>query len=141
MAPAVLIADTDRDLCDLYRHFFFHHGWRVQTSGEALECLAQLRQCLPHLLILDLHLPWGGGDGLLAVMRDDSSLARVPVVLTSTEASAETISRLVSPPVVRALWKPFSLTALLDIVRSELGNGQPGWRKESLEPASRGLCS
>jgi hypothetical protein len=67
-------------------------------------------------------------------MRDDPSLARVPVILTSTEASPEAVSGLVSPPVVQALWKPFSLTALLEIVRS-------GLAKESRQPAFPGLGS
>jgi DNA-binding NtrC family response regulator len=126
MAATVHIADADRELCDLYGRFFSHHGWQVQTSGGGLECLAQLRQCLPNLLILDFHIPWGGADGLLAVMCSDPALARVPVVLTSTETSAEALSRLVSPPVVRTLGKPYSLTALLNIVCSELGNRQLG---------------
>src|SRR6516225_996430 len=135
MAPAVLIADADRELCDLYRRFFSRHGWQVRTSGAGLECLTQLRQCSPQLLILDLQLPWGGADGLLAVMRDDPGLARVPVILTSTGASPEALSGLVSSPVVQALWKPFSLTALLEIVRSGSGKGEPVSRKESREPA------
>ena len=129
MAPAVLIADADWDLCDLYWRFFSHRGWQVRTSGAGLECLTQLRQCSPHLLILDLRLPWGGADGLLAVMRDDPGLARIPVILTPTDSLAGPVS----PPVVHTLWKPFSLTALLEIVRAELGKGQPMPRKETRE--------
>jgi len=141
MVPTVLIADVDRELCGLYRRFFSCHGWQVQTFGEALTCLTQLRQDSPQLLILDLSLPWGGADGLLAVMRDDPGLARVPVVLTSTTAYADTLFCLVSPPVVRALVKPFALTALLELMPAKLGNGQPGRRNESRHLASPGLCS
>ena len=135
MVPTVLIADVDRELCGLYRRFFSCHGWQVQTFGEALTCLTQLRQDSPQLLILDLSLPWGGADGLLAVMRDDPDLARVPVILTSAEASPKPHSGQVWPPVVQALGKPFSLTALLEIVRSGLGKGEPVSRKERREPA------
>ncbi len=124
MAPVVLIADADQELCGLYRRFFSHHGWQVRTSGGGLECLAQLRQCSPHLLMLDRQLAWGGADGVLAVMRDDPCLARIPVILTSTDASAEALSDLVSPPVVQALWKPFSMKALLEIVSFRIGNGR-----------------
>ena len=139
MAPAVLIADADWDLCDLYWRFFSHRGWQVRTSGAGLECLTQLRQCSPHLLILDLRLPWGGADGLLAVMRDDPGLARIPVILTSTEAFPEALSSLISPPVVKVLWKPFSLTALFDIMCSELRKGYQGWSMGSRNLASPGL--
>lgn len=125
MTSAVFIADADAELRDLYREFFTHHGWRVQTSEGGLECLSQMRRYSPHLLILDLELRWGGADGLLAVMRGDPGLARVPVVLTSTEASSEALSGLMSPPVVQALGKPFSLTVLLGIARSVLWHAQP----------------
>jgi DNA-binding response OmpR family regulator len=137
MMPTVLIAEADAELCELYRRFFSHHSWQVQISGGGLECLAKLRQSSPRILILDVHLPWGGADGLLALMRDDPRLACVPVILTSTDA----LSGPVSPQVVHTLWKPFPLTALLEIVRSELGKGQPTPRKESREWTSAGVCS
>jgi CheY-like chemotaxis protein len=122
MAPAVLIADADAELCDLGRRFFARHGWLARTAGGGVDCLAQLRQLSPQLLILDLALPWGGADGLLAVMRDDPGLARIPVVLTSVDASSpEALSGLVSPPVVQALREPLSLMALLEIVRPASG--------------------
>jgi CheY-like chemotaxis protein len=135
----LLIAETDRDLCDLYDRLFTHHGWQVRTSNGALDCLTQLRQHLPQLLILDGQLPWGGAEGLLAVMRDDPSLARIPVILTTTEAAPEAESGSAPPPVVQTLWKPFSLAVLLELVRSELENGQPGWKMEGTHPA--GVCS
>jgi DNA-binding response OmpR family regulator len=135
MAPAVLIADADPELCDLYRRFFSHHAWQVRVAEDGIECLAQLRQFSPELLILDVTLLWGGADGLLALMRDDPALARVPVILTSAEASPERRSGLLSPPVVQALGKPFSLTVLLEIVRSGPGKGEPVPRKERREPA------
>ncbi len=112
--PTVLVADADSDLCDLYRLFFSRHGWQVRSSGGGVECLAQLRQASPRFLILDMQLLWGGADGLLEVMRDDPELASVPVVLTSTAAFPESLSGQASPPVVQALGKPFSLTALLE---------------------------
>ena len=124
MAPAVLIADTDTDLCDLYRRFFSYHGWQVQTSGGGLECLAQLRRFTPDLLILDEQLPWGGADGVLGVMRDEPRFRHVPVILTLTAASPDSPSALVSPPVVQALCKPFSFTALLEIMRSAMETAQ-----------------
>jgi osmotically-inducible protein OsmY len=40
MAPAVLIADADRDLCDLYRRFFPITVGRSKPPGEDL-CVAE----------------------------------------------------------------------------------------------------
>ena len=121
MAPAVLIADTDTDLCDLYRRFFSYHGWQVQISGGGLECLAQLRRFTPDLLILDEQLPWGGAEGVLDVMREEPRFEYVPVILTFTAALPDSPSDLMVPPVVQTLPKPFSFAALLEIMRSVMG--------------------
>ena len=141
MAPVVLIADSDRVLCTLYERFLSRNGWQVRTSGAGLACLAQMRQAAPRVLILDLHLPWGGADGLLAVMRDDPRLAHVPVILTSTDTCAQTYSDVVLPPVVQVLRKPFSLTVLLELMCSEMGNEQLLVRTRSEELASPSLSS
>lgn len=130
--PTVLIADADQDLCNLYHQFFAQHGWRVHTTGTGLDCLLRLGKCVPHLLIIDSQLPWGGADGVLAVIREDSDLAGVPVVVTAAAADGAAVAGLVSPPVVHTLAKPFALSALLDIVRSAPGNGQPDWM--AMEP-------
>jgi DNA-binding response OmpR family regulator len=112
--PTVLIAEADADLRAIYQRFFSYHSWQVQTAGGGLECLAKLRQLPPDLLVLDWELPWGGGEGVLTLMRENPRLRRVPVLLTSVLTSPQALSGLVTPPVVQALQKPFPLRALLE---------------------------
>lgn len=109
--PTLLFADADRELREIYPSLLSHKGFVVETAGDGLECLAKLRQFMPDLLILDLELPWGGGDGVLGVMREDPRLQAVRVVLTSTAAG--NLDSVTSPPVVLTLPKPFPLSALL----------------------------
>lgn len=120
MTPIVHIADADPELPDLYRRFFTHYGWQVEIATGGLDCLARLRQTPPQLLILDCPLPRGGPDGVLAVMRNDRDLCRIPVILTFTSARAEMPTESMSPPVVRALAKPFALKTLLEHARAAL---------------------
>jgi DNA-binding NtrC family response regulator len=124
MAPIVLIADADQELRDLYRRFFSHHGWRVETASGGVDCLEHLRRDRPHVLILDWRLPWGGPDGLLAVMHDDGDLCRVPVILMSVSPCG-TMPTDTSPPVAGVLPKPFSLPKLLELARAALAIRQP----------------
>jgi CheY-like chemotaxis protein len=49
MGFAVLVADANRELRELYRRFLSRHGWQVQTAEGGLECLAYLRQSPPQL--------------------------------------------------------------------------------------------
>ena len=41
-------------------------NWSRQSSG--LECVARLRERVPDVLVLEPQLPWGGGEGVLAIM-------------------------------------------------------------------------
>lgn len=120
MAPHVLVADADAELPELYRRFFAHYDWQVELANGGLDCLVRLRRAPPDILILNCQLPWGGPDGVLAVMRDDRDLCRVPVILTFTSATADGAAESLSAPVVRVLAKPFALQTLLEVSRAAL---------------------
>lgn len=114
--PTILHADGDRELREIYRCFFTCRGYRFLTADGGLACLEKLQECSPDLLILDLELPWGGGDGVLAVMREEARLLKTSVVVTSTLASAGVLNDYLSPPVVGVLAKPVTLSALIALI-------------------------
>jgi DNA-binding response OmpR family regulator len=120
MKPTLLIAEGDAELCDIYRRFFSNRGYQVETASDGLDCLQQLRRLTPAAVVLDLELRWGGGDGVLAWLREQGAAARVPVVLTATASQALEVEGYVAPPVVEVLAKPFALTVLLESVRAAL---------------------
>jgi len=118
MKQTLLIADGDAELCDLYRRFFTEGGYEVETSSDGLSCLRKLRQRAPVVLVLDLELRWGGGDGVLAWLREESPTHGIPVILTATAGYAQDFAECSAPPVMDYLPKPFALNALLESVRS-----------------------
>lgn len=135
MKPTLLIADGDAELCDVYGRFLTERGYEVATSTDGLDCLRKLRQLTPAVVVLDLDLRWGGGDGVLAWLREENPMPAISVVLTATACSADGAERS-EPPVVAYLPKPFALTALLESVRAAVANGHAGARNASLVPAS-----
>jgi DNA-binding response OmpR family regulator len=66
----VLIADPDESLLALYREALACEGFEVATATDGLDCLAKLRSIALDVLVLDLELLWGGGDGVLARMHE-----------------------------------------------------------------------
>jgi DNA-binding response OmpR family regulator len=129
MKPAVLIADSDADLCDVYQKFVSARGYEVETASDGLDCLAKLRQATPAAVVLDLKLRWGGGDGVLAWLREERAASGVAVILTATPVQALDFREVHEPPVIGCLLKPFALTALLERVRSAVAGGQMAARK------------
>jgi two-component system KDP operon response regulator KdpE len=126
MKQALLIADDDAELCDICRKFFTKFGYEVETAADGLDCLEKLRRRPPAVLVLDLGLRWGGGDGVLARLREESALPSFPVVLTATAGYLPDGPALIEPPVVHCLHKPFALNALLESVRSAVASGGRG---------------
>jgi DNA-binding response OmpR family regulator len=118
MEPNLLIADSDAALCDLYQRFLNRHDYQVAIASDGLDCLKKLRQARPSLLVLERELRWGGGDGVLAWLREERAGSEVAVVLTTTGGSLPNRADAMEPPVVRFLPKPFTLAALLDTVRA-----------------------
>src|SRR5579863_4951568 len=62
----VLVAHPDAGLRSACRESLGGEGCEVASAGSGLECLSQLKVDLPDVLVLDVDLPWGGGDGVLA---------------------------------------------------------------------------
>ena len=130
MKKRLLIADHDAVLCEVFRRFLTERGYEVETSTDGLDCLAKLRQVTPAVLLLDLELLWGGGDGVLAWLREERLAPRIPVLLAANAAAPPDLTELEGPPVVDVLFKPFSLAALLESVRSAVAS------KEGRKPSN-----
>ncbi|MFZ1933908.1 MAG: response regulator [Thermoguttaceae bacterium] len=78
------MADPDESLRPVYRGPLFEEGFELVTATSGLECVTRLRERSPDVLVLEPQLPWGGGEGVLAIMGEVPQLATVPVmVLTS----------------------------------------------------------
>ena len=117
MKPILLIAESDAELRDAYRRLLAGHGFDVETAADGLDCLEKLRRLAPEVLVLDPELRWGGGDGLLARLREERATSGVSVVLTAMAGNPPDVAGDIEPPVVQFLPKPFSLAALLESVR------------------------
>ena len=74
------------------------------------------REHLPDLILLDLHLPDGPGEDVLAALRSDPRTAAIPVVVLSADATAGQLERLRAAGARDYLSKPFEMTKLFDLV-------------------------
>jgi DNA-binding response OmpR family regulator len=121
MKPRLLIADSDPDLCHVFQRFLSGQGYEVETASDGLSCLEKVRRTNPAVLLLDRGLYWGGGDGVLAWLREEWALSGPAVVLTATAGSLSDVPADTSPPVVGVLPKPFLVRDLLESLAIALG--------------------
>lgn len=138
MRAAILLAEGDSELRGLYSEYLRKQGYAVAVAAHGLDCLQQLRQTSPDVLVIDLELTWGGGDGVVDWLRADSGRAKLPVILTAAGCRSQGPDR--ASPVVDFLPKPFALAALADSIRAALAPNEPERRGHPPPTPSSELC-
>jgi two-component system, chemotaxis family, response regulator Rcp1 len=104
-------------------------GARVQNNltvvNDGVEALAYLRQqgryadsVPPDLILLDLNLPRKDGREVLAEIKADEHLRKIPVVVLTTSSSRDDIARAYSSHANCYITKPVDLEEFLSAVRS-----------------------
>ena len=104
----VLIADADDQLLRLYSRSLGKRGFHVETARDGLDCVAKLRAFRPDVLVLDPSLPWGAGEGVLAMMYEDVDVPFVPVMALATGYPEDGMFCIGSFPVAAYSVKPLS---------------------------------
>lgn len=57
----ILAVEDNPAILDFYQEFFDDMGFEVKTAEDALSALTLHQQFKPHLIVLDLNIPAGGG--------------------------------------------------------------------------------
>jgi CheY-like chemotaxis protein len=123
MRTGLLIAESDAELRRIYDRLSSVLGFPVETAANGLECWTKLRALAPDALVVDVEIPWGGGDGVLARLRDDSEAPATPAVFVTGDDPPEALSRRFEIPIGRCFQKPFRLTVLLESVCAVVAAG------------------
>ena len=97
----------------------------LQVAIDGEEAMSILRRedehagaARPDLILLDMNLPRKNGREVLAEMREDPSLQRIPVIMLTTSSAEADIARSYELGVNCYITKPLDLGAFIDVVRS-----------------------
>ncbi len=97
----------------------------LSVAADGVEALAFLRRegryataARPDIILLDLNLPRMDGRELLAVIKADADLRRIPVVILSTSAAEQDILKSYNLHANCYITKPVDLEQFIGVVRS-----------------------
>ncbi len=120
MYQVLLIEDNPGDI-ELTRIAFEESGLDVglQTATSHRDALRQLEalQTAPDLILLDLNLGDGSGHDVLARVRQDPELSRVPVVVITTSDYPQDRARAADLGATDYVVKPNSFDRFVELVR------------------------
>ncbi len=82
---SVLLAAPESSSLWEARDLLSEEGLDVVSATSGVECINLLRDRQPDLLLLDPDLPWGQGEGVLAMMWQHADIPSVPVVVAKSD--------------------------------------------------------
>lgn len=112
MSFAIVIED-DPELSVIFSKAMETSGYETESIRDGLLAQSRLKEVVPDVVILDLHLPHVQGEDLLNQIRADDRLSKTQVVVATAD------SRLASQMRAEAdlvLLKPISFRELREIV-------------------------
>lgn len=110
----ILVADDDTDICELVEFKLTNAGHRVIRAADGAQALQHVEGHDFDLLLLDCMMPHLTGQQVLATVRTTHVHRRVPVILMSAQADAETVATGHELGADAFMAKPFSLAPLCE---------------------------
>ena len=114
MRTRVLLVDPNEYLLSRYAEYLAEQGYEVFVSRNALDCLDKLRKYSPDIMVLEPVLPWGGGDGVLAMMNEEPDIPKTPVLLLTYGTAPNVLYNISSYDISDFQKKPLSEKRLAD---------------------------
>ena len=79
----VCLIDDDENIRDIYQRKFLQSGFDVVIAKDGEEGLRAIVANHPDIILLDLQMPIMGGMEVLAELKKDEELVKIPVVILS----------------------------------------------------------
>jgi DNA-binding response OmpR family regulator len=112
LSNIALIVEDDADLADIFATALRAAGFEPQVIRDGAIAQRRIKEVLPYIVVLDLHLPHVDGSTLLTQIRADGAMKGTIVIVATADAMMAEIYREAADIV---LVKPISFTQLRDL--------------------------
>lgn len=113
----VLVIDDDKAVTSFVSAVLREAGYNVLVAFDPIQAYRLAQQAQPSLILLDLHMPAGGGMSVLDRVMASIRTQAIPVVIMSREPAAEKEAETRARGAVGYLEKPLTVTALTETVK------------------------
>lgn len=107
-----LVIEDDEDLSEIFTKALEQAGFEVETIRDGKIAQQRLKDVVPNVIALDLHLPFVDGSTLLKQIHADERFDKTRIIITTADtAQAEFLREQATIVLV----KPIAFTQLRDI--------------------------
>ena len=119
----VLIADDHPEIRRLWTVNLAARDFDISSVADGRECLRQIEEEEPDVILLDLNMPVLSGWDVLDALRERPGGTRPSVIVVSGLAGAEIEAKARRMGAVGVLFKPFGVDQLLRAIELALTGG------------------
>lgn len=116
----VLIVDDEADLRELVRYNLQKEGYRVATVENGEQAMAEVRAQAPDIVVLDLMLPGLDGLEVCRLMKADSALSAIPILMLTAKGEESDVVVGLEMGADDYVIKPFSPRVLAARIKAVL---------------------
>ena len=110
--PIAIVVEDNEDQNLVFTTALNKAGYATQSVYNGTDAQRLLNEIVPHIVILDLHMPDIDGNILLAQIRSDRRLSKVNVILATADAA---FADALQSQAELVLLKPVSFSQLADL--------------------------
>lgn len=122
MAKTVLIVEDNELNMKLFNDLLEAHGYLTIQTRNGVEAVELAHRHKPDLILMDIQLPEVSGLQVTQWIKDDESLAHIPVIAVTAFAMKGDEERIRQGGCEAYLSKPIQITKFLETVRNYLGD-------------------
>ena len=112
MSELALVIEDDEDLAEIFGQALRSADFMVEIIRDGLAAQERIKQVVPTVITLDMHIPHVSGNAILNQIKADDRLARTRVVVATADAQMGETMRGIADLV---LIKPITFTQLRDL--------------------------
>ncbi|WP_221793816.1 Hpt domain-containing protein [Oceanobacter mangrovi] len=117
----ILVVDDSVTVRKVTSRLLERHGMEVMTANDGVDAMATLQDHMPDLMLLDIEMPRMDGFELASLVRHDTRLKHIPIIMITSRTGDKHRERAMSIGVNEYLGKPFQEDTLLGTMNRLLG--------------------
>jgi len=107
-----LVIEDDTDLSEIFSKALLQAGFEVESILDGRTAQQRLKETVPNVIVLDMHLPFVDGPTLLKQVKADERLSKTRVIIATADSNQAEFYRDMATIV---MVKPITFSQLRDI--------------------------
>ena len=117
----ILVVDDDADVTRFIGAVLRSRGFQTVSAYDAVQGFMVAQRQRPRLILVDWHMPAGGGPEMLRKLRDNHHTSSIPVVVVTSDSAPNLPAEAATLGAKLFLHKPLEPDRLAEIVAQLLG--------------------